>query len=243
MLQPDAAVQARIVGEASLPYDIHELQAHLNGKNQPDISHGRVVSLLLANSSESPKGYLGISWVTQNLSPWAGGQTPFEEKLPNRAGFKLLEALQAFQIRLRPEDHALDLGAAPGAWTMVLRRHSMNVTAVAPTPMYYWLQDDPCIQIFPMTAESYLPLCRTTFDLLTNDMILDAQDSARLMVDFASHLRSEGIAIMTLKLREHNRRRVMDHAFRILRKAYKIIHVRQLVNNRQEVTLFLRKHK
>lgn len=72
-------------------------------------------------------------------------------------------------------------------------------------------------------------------------MILDAQDSARLMLDYAQFLREEGIAIMTLKLRERNRRRVMDHALRILRKAYKIIRIRQLVNNKREVTLFLRK--
>jgi len=44
-----------------------------------------------------------------------------------------------------------------------------------------------------------------------------------------------------LKLRKHNRRRVMDHAFRLLRKAYKIIYVRQLMRNRKEVTLYLRK--
>jgi hypothetical protein len=63
----------------------------------------------------------------------------------------------------------------------------------------------------------------------------------RIMVDYARHLRREGIAIMTLKLREQNQQRVMDHSFRILRKSYKIIRVRQLVSNRKEVTLFLRR--
>ena len=56
-----------------------------------------------------------------------------------------------------------------------------------------------------------------------------------------TRLRAAGIALMTIKLRPHNRRRVMDHSFRILRKAYQIVRVRQLVNNRSEVTLFLRK--
>ncbi len=35
--------------------------------------------------------------------------------------------------------------------------------------------------------------------------------------------------------------RVMDHAVRILRKRFKVLRVRQLVSNRQEVTLFLRR--
>jgi spermidine synthase len=92
-----------------------------------------------------------------------------------------------------------------------------------------------------MLAHEYLEQCHTTFDLIVNDMKLDTQDSARLMVEYARCLRPQGIAIMTLKLRDHNRQRIMDHAFRILRRAYKIIHVRQLVSNRNEVTLFLRR--
>jgi hypothetical protein len=51
----------------------------------------------------------------------------------------------------------------------------------------------------------------------------------------------QGIALMILKLREEDQRKLMDHTFRILRRAYKIIRVRQLVSNRKEVTLFLRR--
>jgi 23S rRNA (cytidine2498-2'-O)-methyltransferase len=116
-----------------------------------------------------------------------------------------------------------------------------RVTAIAPTPLYPWLMYDPEVQYQPLRAEDYLPRCNATFALIVNDMKLDAQDSARLMVEYARHLRSEGIAIMTLKLRERNQQRVMDHAFRLLRKTYKIIRVRQLVSNHSEVTLFLRR--
>ena len=182
---------------------------------------------------------MGISWASQNLSPFASGKPHFHEPVPNRAGLKLLEALAAFDIQLRPGDHALDLGAAPGAWTEILHRRGMCVTAIAPLAMYDWLQANPNVRAFYTTAEEYLSHCDTTYDLLLNDMILDPQDSARLMVEYAAHLRPQGIAIMTLKLRLRNPRRVMDHAFRILRKAYKIIRVRQLVSNRKEVTLFL----
>ncbi|MCA9906334.1 MAG: 50S rRNA methyltransferase, partial [Anaerolineae bacterium] len=126
-------------------------------------------------------------------------------------------------------------------WTTILRRRGMRVTAVAPAPLYPWLTYDLEVEHVPELAEDYLTRCRTTFDLIVNDMKLDVPDSARLMVDYARHLRPEGIAIMTLKLRGRSRHSTIDHGLRILRKAYKILRIRQLVSNRLEVTLFLRR--
>lgn len=198
---------------------------------------GQVVSVLLTRS----QAYMGVSWGTQNISRWAGGQAPITQAVSNRAGYKLLEALDAFAIRLRPGEQALDLGAAPGAWTTILRERGLKVTAIAPAPLYPWLRLDPQVDHQPMLAEEFLEQCQTTFDLIVNDMVLDAQDSARLMVEYATHLRSEGIAIMSLKLRERHQVRVIDHALRLLRKTYKIIQIRQLISNKKEVTLFLRR--
>jgi 23S rRNA (cytidine2498-2'-O)-methyltransferase len=158
-----------------------------------------------------------------------------------RLPYKLLEALDTFAIRLRAGDHALDLGAAPGARTTLLRRRGLRVTAVAPAPLYPWLAFDRDVQHMEACAEDYLRECQATFSLIVNDMKVDAQDSARLMVEYAPYLREQGIAVMTLKLRGRHRRKVMDHSFRILRRAYKIIRVRQMVSNRSEVTLFLRR--
>jgi len=234
----DIAVQVRIVDN----YRYAPLSVSHVIQNNQDISSSsperQVLSVLIAGNT----AYMGISRASWNLSPFAGGAQFFDEPVPNRAGLKLLESLSTFDIRLNPGTTALDLGAAPGAWTELLRRRDVAVTAVSPDEMYDWLKVDSHVKVFRMTAEEYLERCQTCFDLLVNDMKLDAQDSAKLMVDYARHLKQGGIAIMTLKLRMRNTRRVMDHSFRILRKAYKIIYVRQLVNNRKEVTLFLRKH-
>lgn len=230
---------------ADLPYHRGDIMWHIHDKKMPTMQaaneNSRVLSILIACVDNRWRAHMGISWATQNLSQWVGGQIRFDEPVPNRAGLKLLEALDAFEICLRPNDHVLDLGAAPGAWTDIMRRRGLCITAVAPNAMYEWLQDNPLVQIVSSTAEDYLDRCVESYDLLLNDMILDAQDSARLMLDYAQFLRSEGIAIMTLKLRHRNRLRVMDHALRILRKAYKIIRIRQLVHNKKEVTLFLRR--
>lgn len=186
-------------------------------------------------------GYMGVVSEADRLAGASFGIPQFDEPVPNRAGLKLLEALTTFGITPRPGECALDLGAAPGAWTEILRRRGMRITAVAPRSMYDWLQGDPQVRSFFLTAEEYLAQCDTTYDLLLNDMKLDAQDSARLMVDYAAHLRPQGIAIMTLKLRLRDPHRVMDHAYRLLRKAYQIVRVRHLASNRKEVTLYLRR--
>lgn len=240
LCRDDLAVQVRIIGDylyspVTLEQVIRPGHALL-GTLKPT---GRVLSVLIVDQC----CYLGVSWATQNISAFATGRPYLDEPVPNRAGLKLLEALAVFNIHLRSGDYALDLGAAPGAWTQVLRRRGMKVTAVSPRPMYDWLAADPDVCAYEMTAEEYLAQCNTTYDLLVNDMKLDARDSARLMVAYAPYLRQEGIAIMTLKLRTNDAdpRPVMDHAFRVLRKAYKIIRVRQLVSNRKEVTLFLRR--
>jgi 23S rRNA (cytidine2498-2'-O)-methyltransferase len=239
----DGMIQIRSTDDEVMPYSTLELQQRMNGESARviDAPKGRVLSALLVPDMDGIEAYLGVSWATQNLSPWAGGQMPITEAVSNRAGYKLLEALDVFSIRLREGNHALDLGAAPGAWTTLLRRRGMRVTAVAPAPMYPWLAIDRDVIHHSMLAQDFLTQCGTTFDLIVNDMMLDPQDSARLMVDYAAHLRREGIAIMTLKLREWNIQRRMDHALRILRGAYKIIQIRQLVSNKQEVTLFLRR--
>lgn len=203
---------------------------------------GRILSVVMVPEGTSWRAYGGTSWADQNLSPWPGGVQPYRLETPNRAGYKLLEALAAFKINLPAGGRALDLGAAPGAWTLVLRQHGLQVIAVSPDHLYPQLRADRLVSHRQMEAERYLQQVEGVFEVITNDMRMAAQDSARLMVGYAQHLHAQGVAVMTLKLRQSNQRRAMDHSFRILRKAYQIIRVRQLVSNRKEVTLFLRKH-
>jgi 23S rRNA (cytidine2498-2'-O)-methyltransferase len=240
-------VQPRILtrrADLSSCYSADDIVAALDNRvgatAGPDSDVGNVLSIVVTLDRKL-RAYMGVSSAIQNLSPWPGGVRPYLINMPNRAGYKLLEALDTFQIRLRAGQRALDLGAAPGAWTLVLRQHGLHVTAVSPQRLYPELRRDCFVVHRRMDAESYLQRVKGTFDVITNDMIMDAQDSARLMVAYAQHLQPQGLAIMTLKLRLRNQRRVMDHSFRILRKAYRILRVRQLVSNGKEVTLLLRK--
>lgn len=238
-LAPDGcAIQLRSSFGWESPYSTPAIERAL-GVNSIPRAGGRVLSILVTPDGDGACAWLGVSCAAQNISPYAGGLIPAAECVPNRAGYKLLEALATFGLSLRRGNHALDLGAAPGAWTTLLRRRGLTVTAVAPAPMYPWLALDRGVTHQPVRAEEYLPSCDTVFDLIVNDMKLDGQESARVMVDYARHLKPGGVALMTLKLRSANMLRVMDHTLRLLRKAYRIVRVRNLVANRHEVTLLL----
>lgn len=202
----------------------------------------QIVSVVIAGHRGQTTGFLGLSPAVYNLSDWAGGKRRFarEREQISRAEFKLLEALEVFDVPLPERGVALDLGAAPGGWTRVLRQKGQYVTAVDPGRLHRRLEEDPNVRHQRMTAEEYLEAGPDQFDLILNDMRLDARDSARLMVAYAPALYRHGRAIMTLKLPEENREAVIDHAFNILDGAYERLGARHLFHNRSEITVYLR---
>ncbi|RLT42754.1 MAG: 50S rRNA methyltransferase [Chloroflexi bacterium] len=187
--------------------------------------------------------FLGLSPTDLNLSDWAGGVRRFarEEGQISRAEFKLLEALEVFRIDLPPRGVALDLGAAPGGWTRVLRQREQFVTAVDPAELDPRLAEDKAVRHKRVTAEEYLADEPDEFDLIVNDMRMDARDSARLLVAYTGQLYRHGLALMTFKLPGEDRKRIIEHAFNILRQRYEILGARQLFHNRSEITVFLAK--
>ncbi len=186
--------------------------------------------------------FLGLSPTVYNLSDWAGGMRRFarEQGQVSRAEFKLLEALEYFDLDLLPRGVALDLGASPGGWTRVLRQRDQYVTAIDPGELDERVAQDSGVRHKRMTAEQYLTDEPDRFDLIVNDMRMDARDSANLMIPYAKQLYRHGSAIMTLKLPEDRRLPIVDHAFKLLRKAYTIVGARQLFHNRSEITVLLR---
>lgn len=185
---------------------------------------------------------VGLSLPSENLSDWAGGMHRFarEPEQVSRAEFKLLEAFAVFGIDLPPRGRALDLGASPGGWTRVLRQRGQYVTAVDPGDLDPRLADDSGIRHMRMTAEAYLRADPDRYDVIVNDMRMDARDSARLMLAYAAALYPHGHVIMTLKLPAQKRQPVIDQALALLRQAYVVAGARQLFHNRSEITLWLR---
>ena len=203
-----------------------------------------VVSLLCAEL----KAYAGISLSKDNLSDWPGGMRHFAQ-LPeqiSRAEFKLLEALEIFGVSLPEQGDALDLGAAPGGWTRLLRDAGMRVVAVDPARL-----DDRLggrLEHYRGYAEDYIEEAlqrRKRFDVITNDMRMDAREAARLLVEARSCLRPDGFIISTLKLPhaaiDIDPSRNLKEAIRLLERHFTVVQAKQLFHNRQEVTVIAAK--
>jgi 23S rRNA (cytidine2498-2'-O)-methyltransferase len=241
------SVQTRIFAEVTYgAYDVNTPLAQTLGAESGAPLNVRapqqILSVVIAPYKGRTTGFLGLSPASHNLSDWAGGKRRFarEKEQISRSEFKLLEAFEVFGVELPARGVVLDLGAAPGGWTRILRKEEQYVTAVDPAQLDPRLQQDPNVRHKQMTAEDYLRQGPDQFDLIVNDMRLDARDSARLMVRYEPALYGHGSAIMTLKLPQENRRTILDHTFNILRRAYVVAGARQLFHNRSEITAYLR---
>lgn len=197
--------------------------------------------------------YVGMADAAHCLSTWPGGERRFrkEEARISRAEFKLLEALEVFDLRLPASGMAVDLGAAPGGWTRVLLEHGLDVTAVDPADLDRRLKGHPRLRHVRMTAERFrehAPACT----VVVNDMRMSAEPSANLMASYAYRIEmsarrqgandaNAGLGIMTLKLPERGiTSRAMldliDRCLDILMGAFGRVRARQLFHNRSEVT-------
>lgn len=237
------SVQTRVYGDVGFkPYDVNTRLASAVVTHMGATLNVRSPETVISVVCVSESAYVGISSVEENLSDWAGGMRRFarERGQVSRSEFKLLEALEVFQVEIHPRGVALDLGAAPGGWTRVLRRHAMYVTAVDPGELHPAVREDPGVRYLMITAENYLAQGPDQYDLIVNDMRMDGRDSARLMVRYYDYVYADGQIIMTLKLPERHRRQVIDHSVDILEQSYILMGMKHLFHNRSEVTLHLR---
>ena len=189
-------------------------------------------------------GYLGVSTPEENLSAWTGGMRRFrrEPEQVSRAEFKLLEALETFGLSLPAEGTALDLGAAPGGWTRVLRMKGLRVIAVDPALLDPRVAADPGVTHRRELAQAFFRDPEPC-DVMVNDMRMDCLESSRLMNEGAGVLKDGGLGVLTLKLTENSAEwpRRARQAEAILREKYVVLGMRQLFHNRDEVTVALKK--
>lgn len=244
-LAPDLpfSVQSRLLGQTAVkPFDLNTAVAEVvqymsRAPLQPQVPQ-QILSIVVTDGQL----LAGVSLAAHNLSDWAGGMHRFarEEGQISRAEFKLLEACQTLGLVLPTGGTAIDLGAAPGGWTRVLRQHGLRVTAVDPAELHPSLADDKQVQHYRMRADLYLKRKPAPVDLLVNDMRQDAQDSVALMVAYAAYLKPDGQALMSLKLPEKARPLLIPDCLDKLQRRYKIAAARQLFHNRHEITVYLR---
>lgn len=242
------SVQSRILGEGNLPYRkvaVNEtLSRHLETATGAKMDARRpelVVSILCTPD----RGFLGVSRTAQNRSAWPGGMHRFrhEEGRISRSEHKLLEALSVFGIELPEKGTALDMGAAPGGWTRVLRQRGLEVVAVDPAELDARLGRDEGVVHVRQRIQEYRPGDRR-FEVIVNDMRMDAPESVEIMLRARPWLKDGGAGVLTLKLpkRLSPARRTLETVRGLvsrLAQGYAVRGVRQLYHNRSEVTVAL----
>jgi 23S rRNA (cytidine2498-2'-O)-methyltransferase len=248
------AVQTRLVqtdrtlGER--PYSggqINQALAEVIGEETGAIEDVKKPQIVISLLCTMHKAYLGISPVEENLSSWPGGARHFAQtpEQISRAEFKLLEALEVFGLQLPSQGRALDLGAAPGGWTRIaLEAGIHNVVAVDPARLDSRLAKHKGLNHYRGYAEDYLEKAirkHECFDVIMNDMRMDARDAARLLVRASACLQAEGFVLSVFKLPhatlEINPIMTLKEALNILNQCYSVVQARQLFHNRQEVTV------
>ena len=185
---------------------------------------------------------IGHNRASLSIADWPGGRVRLAKARDqvSRAGFKLEELLVGGSLALPAGGTALDLGAAPGGWTRILRRAGLDVVAVDPGDLDPRLAGDPGVRHVRTTAHEFLRSNRRSFDVAVNDLRMDATLSAHLMVDAAAHLRPGAPAVLTLKCGTHRVLELVERCLSVLRTRYELQLVRQLQHNRHEVTVVLR---
>lgn len=242
LIQTDRSKGERLYSSGQLNRVLAEAFAEETGAIE-DIKKPQIVLSILCTMQ---KGYLGISAAEDNLSSWPGGARQFASRPEqiSRAEFKLLEALEVFGVSLPERGYALDLGAAPGGWTRLLLDTGLQVVAVDPANLDPRVARRAHLEHYRSYAENYLEEAlrkHTRFDIIVNDMRMDAREAARLLVRASPCLRTEGFVLSVFKLPHATH--VIDplenlkSALHILSTSYGIVQAHQLYHNRQEITV------
>jgi 23S rRNA (cytidine2498-2'-O)-methyltransferase len=185
--------------------------------------------------------FLALNRSADSLVDWPGGRVRLARGPTqiSRAEFKLEELIMVQPHTLPTHGRALDLGAAPGGWTRLIRERGLEVWAVDPGALDPRLGGDRHVHHVVTTAGEFLRGTHMTFDLVVNDMRMEPAMSAQVMVDAADRLRRGATAVITLKLGTTRALDTVSACLRLLRRRYDVVFGRQLHHNRHEATIVL----
>lgn len=204
---------------------------------------------LILNSGTS--AWLGVAPMGVS-SPLPGG-IPRLRRLggaPSRSALKLEEAFQRLLSEeqrftlLRDGDTAVDLGAAPGGWTWVLRQYGLRVAAIDNAELAENLRTDPDVE--HVRADAFIWQPARNVDWLVCDVV---DKPARVVETVARWLRRGWArdALFNLKLPMRQRWQAVANAqerfWRILgpQGRYYSLQIRHLYHDREEVTCLARR--
>ncbi|MDE1824163.1 MAG: hypothetical protein KGH74_02575 [Candidatus Micrarchaeota archaeon] len=182
-------------------------------------------------------------------------------RLVSRSEAKLLEAFEAF--RIKGKGIALDLGAAPGGWSAVLVKKGYKVVAIDNADLEYekieeqrmsvkvltnlrkkktdineQLRNVDIVHIRENASAAFSRMELKGVSLVANDMNIEPEQSAQLLMNYIGFLKRDAKLIMTVKCISRKVSKHIANAERILEDRFEVKGIKELPSNRQEVTLF-----
>lgn len=187
----------------------------------------------------TPGGELlyGFSAAADNRSPYPAGAVRLAARdTPSRSARKLEEAFALFHLPGGP-GRALDIGAAPGGWSMELLRRGYEVTAVDRAPLA--LPPSPGLEVLKGDIRDVAP--RGPFDLVVCDANGPYRSTVSALLGLTPSVRPGAFVLVTVKFGKEHPLAVLKDARLRLSKAYRVADGRQLFHNRREATLLLQR--
>lgn len=226
--------------------EIFEAKANEVGMLQKDNKSLPQLHLFFVNPTNC---YVGYSWKT-NASPYFMGIPRLKSPAgaPSRSTLKLSEAFACFlnneqkQSRLKAGMHAVDLGAAPGGWTLQLVNRGIHVKAIDNGPMSKEVLATEMVEHIKTDGFRYKP--RRPVNWMVCDMVEKPARVTNLIVQWLSEGYCNDI-IFNLKLPMKKRyEAVMDAKEFITNELQKKsisfeLQLKQLYHDREEITGYL----
>jgi 23S rRNA C2498 (ribose-2'-O)-methylase RlmM len=175
-----------------------------------------------------------------DLAPWPGGAAPVvdDRAPPSRAYRKLEEAFQWMGAAPRAGETCVDLGAAPGSWTLVAARRGAEVLAVDRAPLAPAVARTPGVTAVIGNAFTYEP--PRPVDWLLADVVCEPARAIDLVGDWLTAKRSRNL-VVTVKFKGREQYGALAALGPVLDEARPTFgRIKQLRHNKNEVTVMIR---
>ncbi len=200
-----------------------------------------LIQIFVAGPDEA---WVSIAPRTAGMAPYVGGIQRMRATpgAPSRSSSKLTEALEVLRvIGVEPKagETAVDLGAAPGGWTLVMMRHGVDVTAVDHAEL-----DLPKVSVGHVihVKENGLKFRPNEMvDWLCCDMVMGARQTLEVLEAWLSEglMRNFVVNIKLPQAAENSWPAVKEalELFEVHRPRWQVLRARHLFHDRNEVTL------
>ncbi len=175
-----------------------------------------------------------------DLAPWPAGAPPVADDRapPSRAYRKLEEAFQWMGAAPRAGQTCVDLGAAPGSWTVMAARRGARVIAVDRAPLAPEVARLLGVTTFAGNAFTYEP--PRPVDWLLSDVVCEPARAIALCDEWLGQARCRHL-VVTIKFKGRDHYDALAALEPILTRARPAFsRIKHLAHNKNEVTVMVR---